>query len=219
MTCSPQHDHAFKQCCARAAHALEEIHVGASNEVWSVVRQIDAVFHRRVLEEAHLAPDIVDRGDEEVKRAVHGVELRVWHDGEAELADERANKLDVCAGVVAVLVHPLVERGVGERAAACVREEGLVRCQSEDVMIRAEQVVCEGRHLGWRRAHWSCGHGLDECSIATSLVLIWSTAVDLEVRIGLRSVENALRGGTVHVGAFGQVGGCVGGVEVGLTLL
>lgn len=123
------------------------------DEVRGVVGEDDAVFHGGVLEEAHFSSDVVDGGDEEVEGAVDGVELRVGHDGETQLADESADELDVGTCVVAVLVHPLRESSLGECAAACMREEGLIRRGGEDLLVSGQEVICEGRHLGWWSAH------------------------------------------------------------------
>jgi len=108
MTCCPQYHHAFQQSRAWTAHALEQVHICARDEAWRIVGQDDAILHRRVLEETHFSPNVIDGGDEEVESAVHRVELRVGNARQTKLANQRADELDVGASVVAVLVHPLL---------------------------------------------------------------------------------------------------------------
>jgi len=66
MAGRPEHDHAFEQGSAGTRDVGEEVHIGARDEAGSLVVECNAVFHGRVLEEAHFAADVVDRRDKEV---------------------------------------------------------------------------------------------------------------------------------------------------------
>lgn len=226
----PQHHHALQQAGARPAAAGKQVGVGSCGRRWRLIRHVDAVLGCSDFDEAHLAADVVQCADEQVEGAVQGMELGVLHLRQADLGDERADKLHVAAGVVSILHHPLLERAGREGAASRMREEGLLGGVVEEVLVGAEEVRCQGRREGARAAGRLArsADGRDGLALASALVLVWPAAMDLEVRVRRMAVQDGAggRGGdgvAIHAGRLSGVGVHVGlrfgGVEVLLALL
>ena len=116
----PKQDHAFQQAGARAASAHEQVEIGASDVSRWLVGGLKTIFGGGDLEELHLPPDVVERGDEQVDGPIQWVELRVLHGRQPDLGQQLADESDVASGAVTVLDQPLGERGGGEGTAARV---------------------------------------------------------------------------------------------------
>ena len=136
----PEHDEPLQQRGGGARNRQKQVEIGAADRARRRIGDGEIVLGRGDLEERHLAPDVVERGDEQVERAVQHVELRVLRHGQPDFGDQRADKRDVAAGVVRVLGEPFGEGGAGEGAAAGMGEEGLLGCGGDEIVVSGEEV-------------------------------------------------------------------------------
>ena len=75
--CAPEDDHAFEERGAGTARTDEEIEVGAGDRVRGVLAERETVLCGCDFKEAHFAPHVIQRRDQEVHGPVHGMELRI----------------------------------------------------------------------------------------------------------------------------------------------
>ena len=200
----PEEDQAFEQRGGGAGGGVEEVEVGATDgsgrcvvvsttvTITVIPAHLQTVLGRRDLEERHLAPDIVERRDEQVKRAVQHVELAVLRQRQPHLGDERPDEGHVAPRVVPVLRQPLRERGAGERAATRVREEGLLGRGGEGVAAAGEEVRGEGGHVRARDGlgRHGAGAGGGKGLFGFSLAGVGPAALDLEIGVWPGTVED-----------------------------
>lgn len=123
---SPQNNHAFQETCACAARAHEQIEECSRDRGGPFLAQYKTELGCCDLEELHLAAHVVEGGDEQIHGPIHGVELRVLRLRQSYLGKQLSHEAYIASSVVSILCQPLRQRPCSQRAAACMRQEGLL---------------------------------------------------------------------------------------------
>lgn len=153
MLSDPKSHHAFQQSCSWIRRACQKIDVRLCEGRRRFAISLDAVFALGGFNEVKFFTQVADSRDEEIQRAILGVNLTIGRFWKPHLANERSYEPNHRARDVTVLAKPVGERTGGQGSATSVREELLLRRLAELLRPLVEQMGGKRRLRSGRRTH------------------------------------------------------------------